>query len=298
MPRPRKRLHQIVYGLVRIIAPLGLVVPQRPQRRQFRRTGKARISGDDVQRSVVVNEIIIHQAPEGPEGKNLFIRSSEVEIRTARVVKQQAVRFPFPQTEEKGNTFVKGIRFLMEIIMVRSPHGEILAPQVQGARLVPKPEKMLRFLEIFPYPYPGVSSPVLALPAESALIRQQGLIRGNIVKIHLFAPPCECGCGAGTSQRHEPRPHHTRGFPLPARNIRGLRHNSARLPAPLPGKYVTRTIPASARHTLRVILETVFVYSHLTRLPRRGGVFRLSGMLETEHIEAGRKRGSKAFSPD
>ncbi len=179
-------LHQIVYGLVRIIAPLGLVVPQRPQRRQFRRTGKARISGDDVQRSVVVNEIIIHQAPEGPEGKNLFIRSSEVEIRTARVVKQQAVRLPFPQTEEKGNTFVKGIRLLMEIIMVRSPHGEILAPQVQGARLVPKPEKMLRFLKIFPYPYPGVSSPVLALPAESALIRQQGLIRSNIVKIHLL----------------------------------------------------------------------------------------------------------------
>lgn len=70
--------------------------------------------------------------------------------------------------------------------MVRSPHGEILAPQVQGARLVPKPEKMLRFLKIFPYPYPGVSSPVLALPAESALIRQQGLIRGNIVKIHLL----------------------------------------------------------------------------------------------------------------
>lgn len=155
MPSPRKRSTRLVYGLVRIIAPLGLVVPQRPQRRQFRRTGKARISGDDVQRSAVVNEIIIHQAPEGPEGKNLFIRSSEVEIRTARVVKQQAVRFPFPQTEEKGNTFVKGIRFLMEIIMVRSPHGEILAPQVQGARLVPKPGKNAPFPGDFSVSIPG-----------------------------------------------------------------------------------------------------------------------------------------------
>ena len=183
VPEP---LHQVIHGLVRIIAPFGLVVAQRPQRRQFGRAGKARVGGYDVQRAAVVNEIIIHQAAERPESQHLFIRGAEVEVRAARIVKQQAVRLPFPQAEEKRNALVERIRFLVKIIMVRPPHGEILAPQVQGAGLVPQPEKMLRVLKPFPYPHAGVPRPVLGLPAKAAFIRQQGFVRDNIVKIHLL----------------------------------------------------------------------------------------------------------------
>ena len=183
-------LHQVEHGLVRVIAPFGLVVAQGPQGRQFRRAGKARVGGHNVQGTAVVDEVIIHQAAEGAEGKNRFIRRAEVKVGAARIVKQQPVGPPFPEAEKKGDAFVQGIGFLVKIVMVRSPHGEILAPQVQGAGLVPQAEEVFRVLKMFPDPYAAIPRPVLGFPAESAFIREQRLVRDNIVKIHflLFHP--------------------------------------------------------------------------------------------------------------
>lgn len=101
-------LHQVEHGLVRVIAPFGLVVAQGPQRREFRRAGKARIGGHNIQGTAVVDEVIIHQPSEGAKGKNRFISRAEVEVGAACIVEQQPVRPPFPEAEKKGMLLYRG----------------------------------------------------------------------------------------------------------------------------------------------------------------------------------------------
>ena len=181
--------------------------------------------------------------------------------------------------------------------MVRSPHGENTCPSGSRRTACPQARKNAPFPEDFSVSIPGRLQSSPCSPGRIRPHPSAGAHPWQHRKIHLLLLRVNADAEQGRLNDMNP------GLIILAdfRSRRGIsgaygitrlvfRHRSGEI------RYADNT-GISKTHAESYFGNRIRVLP-FDETPRRGGVFRLSGMLETEHIEAGRKRGSKAFSPD
>ena len=127
---------QLVHDFLGAVAPLALVVAEGPEGRQRRQARQAGVELHRAQGRLAADEVVIHHPAVRAEEQSVPALLAEVEVGAHGVIEKDAVLRPLVQAEEEGDTLVEGVAVGVEVVVVRAPHLEAAAAQVQVAGFV------------------------------------------------------------------------------------------------------------------------------------------------------------------
>ncbi len=116
----------------RKIAVAGLLVAERPERRQRRSSGERGEGGEDALGFGAEEEIIVEFAAFGAEGVGVVAGLAEVERGAPGVVHEDAVGAAVAHAVEEGNGFVERVGRFLPAVLVGVPQGKGAVAEVEG----------------------------------------------------------------------------------------------------------------------------------------------------------------------